>query len=119
MRNHNRRIKYAKKVVDTSPPLSYKFIKPRCITPIGYNYKSKQPFLLRNVSPPLTDRSISTNSNKESFREGQHISNSRYHTNCMEDSSGVDTSKKHHLYYDKNLVDRITYDTKNRPSSYW
>lgn len=118
MSNHYRRILNAKKVVDTSPPYCYKQKRPGSAhlvpaLPTVRSFKVKPQCLGRNISPAVTARSISTNS---CSCTGPYPS-SRFHASCVEEIPHSNRNKKYQ--FDKRLIDRITYDTKNGPSAYW
>ncbi|KAK6621515.1 hypothetical protein RUM44_001322 [Polyplax serrata] len=117
MSNHYRRILNAKKVVDTSPPYCYKQKRPGSAhlvpaLPTVRSFKVKPQCLGRNISPAVTARSISTNS---CSCTGPYPS-SRFHASCVEEIPHSNRNKKYQ--FDKRLIDRITYDTKNGPSAY-
>lgn len=121
MSSHYRRILNAKKVVDTSPPYCYKQKRSnsaKIVPSLGTSKSSKERslFLGRNGSPIQTDRSVSTNSYKESNSYTAQYGSSRYHARCLEDVHNPDNKK---WALDKSLVDRIAFDTKNGPSMYW
>lgn len=125
MSNHYKRILNAKKVIDTSPPRSYKFkncSNENFFPASAAERKNCSTLQLnnRNISPVLTERSISSNSYKDScFGTESHIGSSRYHLKCFQPSSYNSDSKQKYVCFDKALIDRIAFDTKYGPSEYW